>query len=77
MSNYTKTTNFAAKDALASGNANKIVRGTEIDTEYTNIATAVNSKSNTADPTFTGTVNAAAVTVSGTLTAGIITGGAY
>jgi len=77
MSNYTKTTNFAAKDALASGNANKIVRGTEIDTEYTNIATAVNSKSNTADPTFTGTVNAATVTVSGTLTAGIITGGAY
>ena len=77
MSNYTKTTNFAAKDALASGNANKIVRGTEIDTEYTNIATAVNSKSNTADPTFTGTVNAAAVTVSGTLTAGTITGGTY
>ena len=77
MSNYTKTTNFAAKDALASGNANKIVRGTEIDTEYTNIATAVNSKSNTANPTFTGTVNAAIVTVSGTLTAGTITGGTY
>tara|TARA_R110001606_G_scaffold365650_1_gene520567 strand:- start:780 stop:980 length:201 start_codon:yes stop_codon:yes gene_type:complete len=66
MSNYTKTTNFAAKDALASGNANKIVRGTEIDLEYTNIALAVNSKSNTADPTFTGT-----------LTADIITGGSY
>ena len=77
MSNYTKTTNFAAKDALSSGNANKIVRGTEIDAEYTNIATAVNSKSDTADPTFTGTVTAATVNVTGTLTADTITGGAY
>ncbi len=77
MSNYTKTTNFAAKDALSSGNANKIVRGTEIDTEYTNIATAVNSKSDTADPTFTGTVTAATVNVTGTLTADTITGGSY
>jgi flagellar basal body L-ring protein FlgH len=50
MSNYTKTTNFAAKDALASGNANKVVKGTEIDTEFTNIQTAIASK---ADGTFT------------------------
>ena len=41
---YTKSTNFAAKDALASGNANKVVRGTEIDTEFNNIATAIASK---------------------------------
>jgi len=39
MSNYTKTTNFATKDSLPSGNAAKIVRGTEIDTEFNNIAT--------------------------------------
>jgi hypothetical protein len=77
MSNYTKTTNFAAKDSLPSGNANKIVRGTEIDTEYTNIATAVNSKADTAAPTFTGTVTAATVNVTGTLTADTITGGSY
>ncbi len=32
MSNYTKSTNFATKDALASGNPLKIVKGTEIDT---------------------------------------------
>jgi hypothetical protein len=44
MSNYTKATNFAAKDSLASGNSLKIVRGTEIDTEFTNIATAIASK---------------------------------
>ena len=50
MSNYTKTTNFAAKDSLASGNANKIVKGSEIDTEFTNIQTAIATK---ADGTFT------------------------
>jgi hypothetical protein len=44
MANYTKTTNFAAKDSLASGNAAKVVKGTEIDTEFTNIQTAITSK---------------------------------
>jgi hypothetical protein len=48
--NYTKTTNFAAKDALSPGNASKVVKGTEIDTEFTNIATAISTK---ADGTFT------------------------
>ena len=42
--NYSKTTNFAAKDALSPGNSNKIVRGTEIDTEFNNIATAIATK---------------------------------
>ena len=50
MANYTKTTNFAAKDALSPGNAGKVVKGTEIDTEFTNIQTAIASK---ADGTFT------------------------
>jgi len=77
MSNYTKTTNFATKDSLPSGNAAKIVRGTEIDTEFNNIATASATKANSADPTFTGTVTAATVNVTGTLTAGTITGGSY
>jgi hypothetical protein len=56
MSNYTKSTNFAAKDALASGNAAKIVKGTEIDTEFDNIAVAIATKADSANPTFTGTV---------------------
>ena len=47
MSDYTKTTNFAAKDSLPSGNAAKIVKGTEIDTEFNNIATAVGTKLDT------------------------------
>jgi len=43
---YTKATNFAAKDALSPGNANKVVKGTEIDTEFNNISTAIASKAN-------------------------------
>ena len=50
MANYTKTTNFAAKDNLSPGNASKVVKGTEIDTEFTNIQTAIATK---ADGTFT------------------------
>ena len=56
MSTYTKTTNFTAKDSLPSGNTNKKVRGAEFDVEFSAIATAVNSKADTASPTFTGTV---------------------
>ena len=43
MANYTKSTNFAAKDALSPGNAGKIVKGTEIDTEFNNIQTAIST----------------------------------
>ena len=55
MSNYSKTTDFAAKDSLSTGNANKIVKGTEINDEFSAIQTAVNSKANTNSPTLTGT----------------------
>lgn len=56
MSNYVKTTNFAAKDSLVTGNSAKLIKGTEINTEYDNIASAVSSKADLASPTFTGTV---------------------
>lgn len=55
MSNYTKSTNFASKDNLISGNPLKIVKGTEIDTEFNDIATAIATKADLASPTFTGT----------------------
>jgi hypothetical protein len=55
LSDYTKSTNFATKDNLSSGNPLKIVKGTEIDTEFNNIATAVATKADLASPTFTGT----------------------
>ena len=61
MSDYTKTVNFAAKDALISGDPNKVIQGTEINTEFANIATAVATKADKASPTFTGTVTTAAV----------------
>ena len=77
MSDYTKTTNFATKDNLASGNPAKIIKGTEIDSEYNNIATAVATKSDLASPTFTGTVTTPTLSVTGTATIGTIDGGTY
>ena len=44
MSNYTKTTDFAAKDSLPTGNASKRVRGSEVDAEFEAIETAVATK---------------------------------
>ena len=44
MSNYTKSTDFAAKDSLPTGNPGKIVKGTEIDTEFNNLAIAIATK---------------------------------
>jgi hypothetical protein len=38
--NYTITTNFGAKDALPSGDSDKVIRGTEFTTEFTSIQTA-------------------------------------
>jgi len=55
MTDYTKATNFASKDSLSSGNALKIVKGTEIDTEFNSISTAIATKADLASPTFTGT----------------------
>jgi hypothetical protein len=54
VSNYTKTVNFATKDNLSPGNPLKIVKGTEIDTEYNNIATAVATKTDNASAAITG-----------------------
>ena len=54
MSQYTKTTNFASKDNLSPGNPLKIVKGTEIDTEFNNIQTAVGTKTDNASANITG-----------------------
>ena len=58
MSSYTKSTDFASKDALLTGNPLKVVKGTEIDDEFNAIQTAVNSKANTNSPDFSGTPTA-------------------
>ena len=62
MSNYTKSTNFATKDALTSGDPNKVVKGTEIDNEFNSIAGAIASKADTASPALTGTPTAPTAT---------------
>ena len=67
MTNYVQATNFATKDALSSGNALKIVKGTEINTEYANIAIAVATKADLVSPTFTGTLTAVNEVLTGTL----------
>lgn len=76
MSDYTKSTNFAAKDALNSGNPSKIIKGTEINTEFDNIASAVTSKANANNSALTGSATAVNLSVSGTFTA-TVDGGTY
>ena len=76
MSNYTKSTNFATKDSLTSGNPSKIIKGTEINTEYDNIASAISSKADANNSALTGNGTAVNLTVSGTFTA-TVDGGTY
>lgn len=78
MADYTKSTDFASKDGLTTGNPLKVVKGTEIDDEFNNIATAIATKADiheethTGNHTFTGNVE-----IAGTLTAGLIDGGTF
>tara|TARA_R110001606_G_scaffold95801_2_gene212199 strand:+ start:4463 stop:6031 length:1569 start_codon:yes stop_codon:yes gene_type:complete len=75
MSNYDVTTNFGAKDSLPTGNAAKVIKGSEFSLEFNNIATASATKSEKASPTFTGTVTipTADISVANTTTANITT----
>jgi hypothetical protein len=58
MADYNKSTNFTAKDTLPTGNAGKIVKGSEIDTELTAISNAIASKADINSPNLTGTPTA-------------------
>lgn len=58
MSQYVKATNFTAKDSLPTGNSGKIVKGAEIDTELTAVASAISSKADLNSPALTGTPTA-------------------
>jgi hypothetical protein len=62
MANYTKATNFTAKDGLPTGNSGKIVKGAEIDTELTAVASAISSKADLNSPSLTGTPTASTAT---------------
>ena len=79
MSNYTKTVNFAAKDALTTGDSNKVVKGTEIDTEFNNIATAVATKydSSSTIPVANGGTGSASGVAASIVLAGTFSTGTY
>jgi hypothetical protein len=49
MSNYTKTTDFSAKDALASGDPEKLAVGADVDAEFDAIQVAIATKEDVAD----------------------------
>lgn len=49
MSDYSQLTFFAPKDALASGNPSKLIKGTEVDPELAAISVAIASKFDSAD----------------------------
>jgi hypothetical protein len=70
VANYVQSTNFATKDSLSPGDPLKIVKGTEINTEFANIATAVATKADTASPTFTGSPTLPTGTIAVTQSAG-------
>ncbi len=46
MSDYTLAVNWSGKDALADGDAAKVISGSDFNTEFTTVRTAVNSKAN-------------------------------
>lgn len=49
MTDYSKNEDYAAKDALATGDPDKLILGTEIDAEFAELVTAVASKFDSSD----------------------------
>jgi hypothetical protein len=49
MSDYTQITDFSAKDNLSSGDPEKLILGSDVDGEFSAIATAISSKYDSAD----------------------------
>jgi len=72
MSNYTKTTNFLAKDSLPENDSGKIIKGSEFDTEFNALQTSINTKADLASPALTG-VPTAPTAASGTNTTQLAT----
>lgn len=83
MSNYTKNTNFSAKDALTTGDPNKIILGSLFDSEFDEIATSIATKEDLANKNatngyvglgasnnvaFTGALSCGAITSTGNVT---------
>jgi hypothetical protein len=76
MANYgyptlPNTITFGARDALAPGVGDKIIKGLTMDPEFGAISVAINSKMNHENPVFTGIMN------DGGSGGGTINGGTY
>lgn len=68
MTNYVRQVGFSSKDGLVTGNPNKLIRGSEFDSEFNAIKTAVNSKANSQNATITGTSTAVNFNITGITT---------
>ena len=55
MSDYTLAVSWSGKDALADSDAAKVISGSDFNSEFTTIQTAINSKADIASETLTGT----------------------
>jgi len=55
MSDYTLAVDWTNKDGLSDSDAGKVISGTDFNSEFTTIRTAVNSKADIASETLTGT----------------------
>jgi len=62
MTAYTKSTNFLAKDSLPDTDPGKIIKGSEFNTEFNNLQTAVNSKADALSAALSGTPTAPTAT---------------
>jgi hypothetical protein len=67
MSDYNKTTNFTAKDSLTTGDPEKVILGSDMDTELDNIETASGTKLDKTGGTLTGALTATAITTTGVI----------
>ena len=55
MSDYTLAVGWSGKDALSDSDSAKVISGSDFNTEFTTIRTALNSKADIASETLTGT----------------------
>ena len=55
MSDYTIAVDWSGKDALSDSDSAKVISGSDFNTEFTTIRTAINSKADIASETLTGT----------------------
>lgn len=64
MSNYvygSQQITFGSRDGLAPGNAEKVVKGVQLDQEFTRLATVSNEKLDKTGGDFSGTINGGTV----------------